>query len=81
MSGGALAAAGVPVLLGLEGGSRFDSARTQPSAEVPSAIPGGPSWALGPAGTVLGPNYRVVREGRGGMGVVYEASDQALERR
>lgn len=35
-----------------------------------------------PAGVVLGGNFRVERElGRGGMGVVYEATDLALNRR
>ncbi|MBI4679264.1 MAG: serine/threonine protein kinase [Elusimicrobia bacterium] len=81
MRGGALAAAGVLILLGLSAARGLTRRRTQPSAEVPHD-PGRAVLGTVPPGTVLGSNYRVVREvGRGGMGVVYESFDQALERR
>ncbi|MBI5209142.1 MAG: protein kinase [Elusimicrobia bacterium] len=54
----------------------------EPSTPRTAALPGLASQGTVPPGTVLGSNYRVAREvGRGGMGVVYEAFDQALERK
>ena len=80
--GGFVGLAMLLVLVGLLGTQKAKTLRVlltprRAQTDAPAAV----AVDLAP-GTVLGGTYRILREiGRGGMGVVYEGLDQALQRR
>ncbi|MDD5630063.1 MAG: protein kinase, partial [Elusimicrobia bacterium] len=82
MRGGLIALSLILVLAGLAGterGRALTRRLTTPRFGQAPAVPAEPELA---EGSLLANNYRIVRElGRGGMGVVYEGFDQALQRR
>lgn len=72
---------GVAALVLLASAGAWGWRRRAPGRQPALGPPTGPSGEVLP-GTVVGGNYNIVRLiGKGGMGLVYEATDEALRRR
>lgn len=80
--GGLIAGASVLVLFGLLGTKKGKTLRGALTPRRMGAEIGTPALAELALGSLVAGNYRVIKElGRGGMGVVYEGLDEALQRR